>query len=92
MKSPVRFMARGLAEAAGDENPVIPGAMRTHRAMMCNCIVSGMSSGRFADPCPDDGDAVTRGGDGDCDGNGGGDVIGRGGSRQAPALRPAIIQ
>jgi hypothetical protein len=32
------------------------------------------------------------GGEGECDGNGGGDVIGRGGSRQAPALRPAIIQ
>jgi len=29
---------------------------------------------------------------GECDGSGGGGVNGRGGSRQAPALRPAIIQ
>jgi hypothetical protein len=29
---------------------------------------------------------------GECDGSGGGGVSGRGGSRQAPALRPAIIQ
>jgi hypothetical protein len=28
----------------------------------------------------------------ECDGSGGGGVSGRGGSRQAPALRPAIIQ
>jgi hypothetical protein len=32
------------------------------------------------------------GGEGECDGNGGGGIIGRRGSRQAPALRPAIIQ
>ncbi len=28
----------------------------------------------------------------ECEGSGGGGVSGRGGSRQAPALRPAIIQ
>jgi hypothetical protein len=32
------------------------------------------------------------GGDGECDGNGGRGGSGRGGSRHAPALRPAIIQ
>lgn len=32
------------------------------------------------------------GGDGECDGSGGGGLSGRGGSRHAPALRPAIIQ
>jgi hypothetical protein len=32
------------------------------------------------------------GGEGECDGSGGGGFAGRGGSRQAPALRPAIIQ
>ena len=31
-------------------------------------------------------------GDGECDGSGGGGLRGRGGSRQPPALRPAIIQ
>jgi hypothetical protein len=37
-------------------------------------------------PCHD------AGGDGEFDGNGGGGRSGRGGSRHAPALRPAIIQ
>jgi hypothetical protein len=32
------------------------------------------------------------GGEGECDGSGGGGLKGRGGSRQAPALRPAITQ
>jgi hypothetical protein len=32
------------------------------------------------------------GGEGECDGKGGGGRSGRGGSRHAPALRPAIIQ
>ena len=32
------------------------------------------------------------GGEGECNGNGGGDRSGGGGLRQAPALRPAIIQ
>src|SRR5258708_33565386 len=46
--------------------------------------------------CSHDGGAC--GGDGEaedkveCDGSGGGGVSGRGGSRQAPALRPAVIQ
>jgi len=31
-------------------------------------------------------------GGGECDGKGGGGVSLRGGSRQAPALRPAIVQ
>ena len=54
MKSPVRFMARGLAEAVG--------------------IGKAHDVGR------------------ECDGNGGGGGKRRGGSRQAPAERPAIIQ
>jgi hypothetical protein len=36
--------------------------------------------------------AVGGGGGGECDGSGGGDRSTRRGSRQAPALRPAIIQ
>jgi hypothetical protein len=37
-------------------------------------------------------DGGERGGTGECDGSGGGGRSGRGGSRQAPALRPAINQ
>jgi hypothetical protein len=50
---------------------------------------------RFAFVAGNDGECSHDGGDGggaEGDGNGGGGVIGRGGSRQAPALWPAIIQ
>ena len=66
MKSPVRFMARGLAETESDENP--PSMLLRRRV------------------------ARDYGGGGECDGSGGGNGNGRGGSRHAPALRPAIIQ
>src|SRR5438874_342664 len=59
MKSPVRFMARGLAERTRHENP------RRH-------------------------DAAYNGGGRDPEGSGGGGR--RGGSRQEPAVRPAITQ
>ena len=62
MKSPVRFMARGLAEDGDDE--------KTCERRTLTATASG----------------------GECDGSGGGGRSGRGGSRQAPALRPAIIQ
>ena len=65
MKSPVRFMARGLAETASHENPVIVASSPLHE--------------RACDG-------------GEWDGSGGGGRSGRGGSRHAPALRPAIIQ
>ena len=41
---------------------------------------------------PGEGNACYNAGGGECDGNGGGDRSGVGGLRQAPALRPAIIQ
>ena len=40
----------------------------------------------------DDGGGCDGGGEGECDGSGGRGGSGRGGSRHAPALRPAIIQ
>jgi len=43
-------------------------------------------------PRSDGGRVHDNGGEDERDGNGGGDVIRRRGSRQAPALRPAIIQ
>jgi hypothetical protein len=43
-------------------------------------------------PRNDDAHDHSAGGEGVCDGSGGGCGNGRGGSRQAPALRPAIIQ
>jgi len=51
-----------------------------------------LRDGADAPPQDDGGDCHDAGGNGECDGNGGGGLIGRGGSRQAPALRPAIIQ
>ena len=68
MKSPVRFMARGLAEETGDEK-------------VSEILRLSYASGRRRS-C----------GGGECDGSGGGGRSTAGGSRQAPALRPAIIQ
>src|SRR5712691_4818340 len=59
MKSPVRFMARGLADEVRYEKASLP---------------------------------LLYDGGGECDGSGGKGGSGRGGSRHAPALRPAIIQ
>ena len=55
MKSPVRFMARGLAEDGGDEKRYSDGGRECRRQRRRR-------------------------------------RSGRGGTRQAPALRPAIIQ
>jgi hypothetical protein len=47
---------------------------------------------RFAFVAGNDGCRLHDAGGGECDGNGGGSRSGGGGLRQAPALRPAIIQ
>ena len=111
MKSPVRFMARGLAEANACENPRHSGAMRDdgkkqhcHSGAM-RSIEPGISRFRvwsfgpsrndgvyIQDAGGDCGGGEWAGGAGVCEGSGGGGLRGRGGSRQAPALRPAIIQ
>src|ERR1700692_2803855 len=111
MKSPVRFMARGLAEEVRDETPRNHPrhCERSEAIQLWGCEIESwiassrsLSSGaRSRDPLAprNDGKYSHDGGDCggtddtvECDGNGGGGVSGRGGSRQAPALRPAIIQ
>ena len=89
-------MARGLAEATGDEkaDPVIPGRLEEPNpeswdSPVRNCAPEVWSFGPSRN---DDRGSHSGGGGGECDGSGGGGVSGRRGSRQAPALRPAIIQ
>ncbi len=87
-------MARGLAEDVGEENPattpVIASASEAiHRRHPKKIWIASSLSllAMTAVRNHDDG-----GGDGECEGSGGGGFIGRGGTRQAPALWPAIIQ
>jgi hypothetical protein len=96
MKSPVRFMARGLAEEVGDENPRhCEPTGRANARPMTGSAKQSMDAGSvwiasLLTLLANDGEPDHDGGE--CDGSGGGCRSGRGGSRQAPALRPAIIQ
>ena len=69
------------------KTPVIASAAKQSiaTAKILDCFVA------YA-PRNDGGCDHDAGGDGECDGSGGGGIGRRGGWRQAPALRPAIIQ
>src|SRR5260370_33852798 len=96
MKSPVRFMARGLAEAVGDENPrhCEPTGRANARPMTGSAKQSILHLGDrmdcFVAYAPrNDGRALHHACSGDCDGSGG--LDGLGGSSRGPACRPPTV-
>ena len=73
---------------------VILRCRRATAASKGGTLMCGHPSRRAQERVPQDdgGNGGDDGGEGEFAGSGGGGVSGRGGSRQAPALRPAIIQ
>ena len=87
MKSPVRFMARGLAEGGDDEKGTFVIASEAKQSSAARA--EGLDC--FVARAPRNDGAIPHDEGGEPDGNGGGGTRRRG-SRHAPAFRPAIIQ
>src|SRR5258705_8500643 len=104
-KSPLRFMAQGLAEEGRDEKPVIASASEAiqerHREEKWIASSRSLSSGAHSrDPLAprndsgddhDGGDCGGADGCGECDGIGGNGGGGGGGLRPGPGVRAAVI-